>query len=61
MSDSELDDVLSEVGDDAPDLPVEARMASFEDSALRRFLGLFVMPLLVVMASVLVFIGFGCR
>jgi HEAT repeat protein len=34
-------------------------MAAFEDSALRRFLGLFVVPLLVVIASVLVFIGFG--
>lgn len=32
---------------------------SLEDSALRRFLGLFVVPLLVVVASVLVFIGFG--
>lgn len=32
---------------------------SVEDSALRRFLGLFVVPLLVVIASVLVFIGFG--
>ena len=55
MSDSELEEVLEEVGDDAPDLP----MASFEDSALRRFLGLFVVPLLVVLASVLVFVGFG--
>lgn len=32
---------------------------SVGDSALRRFLGLFVVPLLVVIASVLVFIGFG--
>ena len=59
MSDSELEEILKEVGDDAPDLPPEAPMASFEDSALRRFLGLFVVPLLVVLASVLVFIGFG--
>ncbi len=34
-------------------------MEAFEDSGLRRFLGLFVVPLLVVLASVLVFIGFG--
>ena len=62
MSDSELDDVLREVGDDAPDLPAEGGpgpMAELQDSALRRFLGLFVVPLLVVVASVLVFIGFG--
>ncbi len=60
MSDSELEEVLQEVGDDAPDLPSEDQpMADFQDSALRRFLGLFVVPLLVVIASVLVFIGFG--
>ena len=59
MSDSEFDEVLKEVGDDAPELPPEAPEAPFEDSALRRFLGLFVVPLLVVLASVLVFIGFG--
>jgi HEAT repeat protein len=40
---------------DAPETPFEG----IEDSALRRFLGLFVVPLLVVIASVLVFIGFG--
>jgi HEAT repeat protein len=37
----------------------ESPFEGFEDSGLRRFLGLFVVPLLVVVASVLVFIGFG--
>jgi HEAT repeat protein len=37
----------------------ESPFEGFEDSGLRRFLGLFVVPLLVVIASVLVFIGFG--
>lgn len=39
--------------------PEEGSTLELEDSALRRFLGLFVVPLLVVAASVLVFIGFG--
>ena len=37
----------------------ESPVEGFEDSRLRRFLGLFVVPLLVVLASVMVFIGFG--
>lgn len=44
---------------ETPDEPPSEAPPSVEDSALRRFLGLFVVPLLVVIASVLVFIGFG--
>lgn len=56
---------MSTEGEPRPDAPAEPTSksteppATLEDSALRRFLGLFVVPLLVVVASVLVFIGFG--
>jgi hypothetical protein len=43
----------------AAETEAESPFEGFEDSGLRRFLGLFVVPLLVVIASVLVFIGFG--
>lgn len=53
------DPVDHEGVEDAPATGEPGPLESFDDSALRRFLGLFVVPLLVVVASVLVFIGFG--
>lgn len=44
---------------ESPEAETESPFEGFEDSGLRRFLGLIVVPLLVVVASVLVFIGFG--
>ena len=55
MSESDIEELLEEVSQE----PQPGPMAAAEDSALRRFLGLFVVPLLVVIASVMVFIGFG--
>lgn len=59
MSQSEEDIDAQSPSQDSADESAESPFERFEDSALRRFLGLFVVPLLVVVASVLVFIGFG--
>ena len=62
MSDEQ--ELLSEEQDPATQFPDPLAPTEEEDddeptSALRSFMGLFVVPLLVVLACVAVFIGFG--
>jgi hypothetical protein len=45
--------------DEGPDQLSEAEAEEVGNSALRSFLGLFIVPLLVVLLCVAIFIGFG--
>jgi len=60
-----MDDAPETPKPDEPEINYPDPLASFDDeedeptSALRTFMGLFVVPLLVVLACVVVFIGFG--
>jgi HEAT repeat protein len=59
MPDTEVphEDLPGEPGDEFPEIPDEAEETG--SGALRSFLGLFVVPLLVVLLCVAIFIGFG--